>query len=176
MAHKLSKIPKLGDVVLCDGEFCVILGFGGVKDSTSRSLKEVGVYENAMQIAFEGPIRRHKCAKFERHADGEIAEVIRWDPEIEKFYLWGRALSFEQKQDVIKMRDDGILPARKTRRRGMAPAGGEHMNLWKSLFQIPGPITGEKIGDYEDRFQHALTEGYAEPDLDDSFVEEVTHG
>ncbi len=163
MAHTLTKIPKIGDVVLCDGEFCVIIGFGGIKNPAVRSLKPVQTFEEAIGVAFKGSQRLHKMA----------CSQLRYDDELKKWYPWGRALSFEQKAKVIELRDDGQLPARKARRRGMAPAGGEHLNLWKALFSTIAPIGDQKIADYTRRFNEPLSEGYAEPDANDSFVKEA---
>lgn len=155
------KIPKLGSTVICDGELCMVISFAGPKPG-SRSLMEVGTFEKATHIAFEGKLRLHKA---------DIRDV-RYDEELEMFYLWGRLLSFEQKAEIIRLRDQKKLPARVTRNPGNAPAAGEHVNLYKALYWEPGAINAAKIQDYEKRYAQPLTEGYARPDADDSDLTE----
>lgn len=160
-----AKVPRLGSTVLCDGELCVLNRFLGEKPK-SRSLMDVGTYEDAIFIVFEGPLRRHKTAKLE----GDVVN-LRWDKELEVFYMWGRILSCEQKAKVIDLRDRGKLAARETRNPGNAPAAGEHMNLYKALFAVPGPIDDARIAAYAELFAAPLTEGYARRDADDSPAE-----
>lgn len=164
MAHVLKKIPKVGSTVLCDGELCMIRGFAAQKSATNRGMKEIGKFEGALLVAYEGPRFFHKGR----------ASDLRYDEELDLFYGWGRILSYEQKAQVIKLRDQGRLPARETRNPGNAPAGGEHMNLYKALFAGPGPVDKVKIAAYGKLFKLKLAEGYADPDADDS-TGEVNH-
>lgn len=165
MAHVLKKIPKVGSTVLCDGELCMIRGFAAQKSATNRSMKEIGKFEGALLVAYESARFLHKGR----------ASDLRYDEELDLFYGWGRALSYEQKAQIIRLRDQGKLPARKTRNLGNAPAGGEHLNLYKALFAEPGPIDDAKIAAYKKLFKLKLVEGYADPDTDDS-TGEVNHG
>lgn len=94
------------------------------------------------------------------------------------------APTLDERKVVAELRDRGLLPMRATRQPGSVPAGGEHVNLHLALFskgidwaqELANVRRGEglsenanaAIADYGERFRKRLTEGYADPDADDS--------
>ena len=148
-----NKQPQIGNAVICDGASFLIIGFH------TRNLETFAVVETddptrALVVSFENPAKLVKCAKRD----------LRWDDELASWYLWGRLLSPKQKAQVIGMRDRGEIPARNTRMPGSAPAGGEHLNLYRALF-----AKRMDVEDYKQRFAGKLSDGFADPNADDSW-------
>lgn len=167
MTPPVPATPQVGDPVLCDGELCQIREFATRFSGSTGTPVEMVRYEGRRFVHY-----------------GTVAD-LRWDDEAGAWYLWGRCLSHAQARVVIVLRDRGYLPARDTRQPGHAPAGGEHLNLWLSLFKDSaidweaevalavvkkplGPAAAAAIAAYEVRFQSKLARGYADPDADDS--------
>ncbi len=166
-----TRMAKEGEGVLCDGQMHLIT------DTFKRYSKDLEAL--VLLVVFENANRR---------VTGVFAD-LRWDGELGNWYLWGRALAKPDRIIVAELRDRALLPARRTRTPGNAPAGGEHLNLYKSLFngrprgfwdaalaQVrPGgelpPEAVEAIEDYRVRFKQKLVDGYADVDADDSTEE-----
>ena len=165
-----TKAPVIGDGVLCDGQDHII--------TNVRQHYSSNTGERADLVVFDNP---------QRSVTGLFSD-LRYDADLDLFYLWGRCLSKAQRVIVAELRDRNVLPARKTRTPGNVPAGGEHLNLWKSLFGpvkrqtgfweqelgalrsggVLSPEAQGMVADYQVRFDRKLTEGYAQPDVDDS--------
>jgi hypothetical protein len=148
-----TRQPNIGDSVICDGASFLIVAFHA-RNAETFAVEETSEGAKALIVTFENPAHLTRCAKRD----------LRWDDELMSWYLWGRLLSDHQKAQVTGMRDRGEIPARRTRMPGSGPAGGEHLNLYKSLFW-----RGKDLEDYKRRFQEKLTSGFADPDADDSW-------
>ena len=159
---------NVGETVLCDGQMHLITNIKKRWSDEGGEVVQIVVFENT-----------------NRRVTGMFSD-LRWDDECNCWYLWGRALAKADRRVVAELRDRGLLPARRTRTPGNAPAGGEHLNLYKSLFRDQpagfwdgalgavrsgGDLPAEAvavIADYGERFKQKLADGYANPDADDS--------
>ena len=163
-----TKLAVVGETVLCDGQMHLIVD---TMKRWSQKLEEL-----VELVVFENPARK---------VTGLLSD-LRWDDGCSCWYLWGRALAKADRRIVAELRDRALLPARKTRNPGNGPAGGEHLNLYKTLFRdrpagfwngalaevrAGGELSAEAVSaieDYKKRFKEKLVEGYADPDADDS--------
>ncbi|KKN22948.1 hypothetical protein LCGC14_0909910 [marine sediment metagenome] len=123
------------------------------------------------------------------HKVTALASDQRWDDELGCWYSWGVVISKADRAIVAELRDRGLLPCRKTRTPGNPPAGGEHLNLFKALFHLKPaqfwnaamaevrkggdlPVEAQAaVAAYTERYKQPLSEGYADPDADDSVGE-----
>lgn len=163
-----TKKAVVGDVVLFDGESHLIV------DTFERySREKEGL---VTLVVFENP----KTKVTALYAD------LRWNADLNSFYMWGRALRKSDRVIVAELRDRGLLPARKTRTPGNPPAGGEHLNLYMTMFRNRprqfwdaelasvrpgGDLSAEAQGaieEYKVVFAQPLVDGYADPDANDS--------
>lgn len=163
-----TKEPAIGDTVLCDGQTHLIIRTLKRYSNDEEKLFTLVVFENT-----------------ERKVTGLLSD-LRWDSDLGHWYLWGRCLSKPDRALVAELRDRGLLPARRTRAPGSAPAGGEHLGLYRTLFhgrdtgfwraamdrlRAGGGLAEEVLGaieDYKVVFKKKLVDGYAIVDADDS--------
>lgn len=163
-----KKKAGIGEAVLFDGNMHLIV------DTMERYAQERK--ELVTLVIFENPAVK---------VTGML-EDLRWDAEMGCWYMWGRALAKSDRAVVAELRDRGLLSARRTRNPGNAPAGGEHLNLYKTLFRSReqgfldaaltqvrsgGDLPGEAVtavAEYGTVFKQKLSEGYADPDANDS--------
>lgn len=162
----------VGDAVLFDGDMHLIV------DTMQRWSREQE--ELVTLVIFENPKTKVTA----------LLVDLRWSDVLNSFYMWGRALRKSDRTIVAELRDRGLLPARKTRTPGNPPAGGEHMNLYLTMFRNRpaqfwdaelasvrpgGDLSAEAvaaIADYTATFKQKLVDGYADPTFDDSVGEE----
>lgn len=168
---KQSTAAKVGDAVLFDGDMHLVV------DQFKRYSRELDALVGL--LVFENTNRKVTI----------LQSDLRWDAADGNWYMWGRSLAKGDRVIVSELRDRGLLPARRTRSPGNGPAGGEHCNLYKALFKnrpagfwetalaevrAGGDLPEEAvaaIGDFGVLFRQKLTEGYADPDVDDSQAE-----
>lgn len=166
--------PQVGESVLCDGEFCEI------KELAQRFDSNTGQPVKALR--YESDQYRHY---------GKVTDLI-FCPDLNCWYLWGRCLSPQQTAVVVELRDRGLLKARATRNPGMAPAAGEHHQLYLALFkgvdheywpaalskirsgQILTDDVAARLGNLAERFKSKLPYGFADRDADDSRDEVIS--
>lgn len=163
-----TKQPATGDAVLFDGQMHLIMGTFKKYSNSEERLVTLVIFENA-----------------ERKVTG-LYDDLRWDADLGHWYMWGRNLAKSDRVLVAHLRDRGLLPARKTRQIGSAPAGGEHKNLHTALFhgrakgfweaevdtiRAGGDLSEEAvaaIADYKVLYAQPLVDGYADPGDNDS--------
>ncbi len=163
-----TKKAVVGDVVLFDGESHLII------DTFERWSREKEALVTL--VVFENPKTKVTA----------VLSDLRWSADLSSFYMWGRALRKSDRAIVAELRDRGLLPARKTRTPGNPPAGGEHMNLYMTMFRNRPPQFWDAelasvrpggdlsatavaaIADYTTTFKQKLVDGYADPDAGDS--------
>lgn len=156
-----ERTAVVGETVLCDGETHLVV------DTMKRYSQEQDTLVHL--VIFENPNRR---------VTGVLND-LRWDDDLKSWYLWGRTLAKSDRLVVAELRDRALLPARRTRTPGNPPAGGEHLNLYKTLFKdrlvgfwsvalsavrsggaLPAEAV-EAIEDYKIVFKQRLVNGYA---------------
>lgn len=158
-----KKTPAVGEPVLCDGRLHLIT------DRQKRYARDTDEFIYAVQ--FEDP--DHRTFALERD--------LVWSSELKAWYLWGRCLSWESQQAVIELRDRALLVSRTTRNPTMAPAGGEHLDLYLTLVhglpkgflaqqlepvrrgEAPAPALLEAATAFSARWHGPHTDGYADP-------------
>jgi hypothetical protein len=163
--------PKIGDAVFCDGELLQVTAI------RQRYAQETG--ELVAACSFENAKVRHYA----------LVRELRWDAELGAWHLWGRVLAHDDAVTVRELRDRGLLPSRRTRMPGSAPAGGEHLDLHLALFhgrprgwlraELTAYVGGGEFSDeakkrfaeFEARWHGPHADGYADPDAPPSTSE-----
>lgn len=183
MSPTATKTPALGDPVFFEGlPHKITLIVGGLVEFSSEKLHEgTTLTRGNVRVPQTQPLFR---------TSANLAD-LRWSTELNAWYLWGRLLSkgrggvgTDERLIVAELRDRGLLPARETRPQGSGPAGGEHHNLHAALFRAninwAQELANVRRGDglsanaqaavtaYGARFKKKLTEGFADPDANDS--------
>ncbi len=158
----------VGETVLCDGQTHLIVDILKRYSQKRDEFVYIVVFEN-----------------LDRRVTG-LLDDLRWDDDLKSWYLWGRALAKADRAIVAELRDRGLLPARRTRTPGNPPAGGEHLNLYKTMFRgklagfwksvlvtvrqgkdLPGDAM-TAVAAYTEVFKQPLADGYAVADANDS--------
>lgn len=189
-----ARRPQIGDPAFVDGEFGVIDRWKMSADEARQKVaalvpldqvdalveRMLELYGLCLEVGPQVPVMK-KTPTGGLEPTGEVAHRfthivnihdLRWSEELGAWYMWGRCLSDAQEQQVIRWRDQGLLPARKTRQRASAPAGGEELNLFLALFRDPKRALEDRIDEYKARFSRRLTDGFADPDANDSSEED----
>ena len=167
VTRKKGEAP-VGETVLFDGQTYLLV------DILKRYSREL---DDLVQLVVFENINRRVTA---------VMNDLRWDDDLNCWYLWGRALAKADRAVVAELRDRGLLPARRTRTPGNPPAGGEHLNLYKTLFlgkpagfwnsvlvtvrqgqDLPSDAV-TAIATYTEVFKQPLIDGYAIVDANDS--------
>lgn len=197
-----TKTPAVGDPVLFEGLKHKITAIAGDRVQFASELQHTGTVQKP-----DGSL----ATKTQPHLTtvGLLAD-LKWDAGLGAWYMWGRVLSkgrhincphctvdiggkkqhlgcvrCDDRKVVAALRDEGVLPARKTRQPNAVPAGGEHLNLYKTLFHSGSVNWQQELGNvkrgeglttaakshaekYKAEFVKPLADGYASPGANDS--------
>jgi len=185
-SNALPRVVAVKDLVLFEGLRHHVAQIGPLMVEIVSELKHRGLVTQ--------PDGSSKMVEQPRFQTAAFIKDLRWSDELKGWYIWGRSLSKgrggaleDQRRLVLEMRDLGLIPARPGRMEGSAPAGGEHLNLHLALFanginwtqEIANVRRGDglttkaksAVESYRKLFREKLTDGYAEPDVNDSYGE-----